>query len=130
MTQVCRILGALIISVVAGLTTGCGSSTVPPSGAAAKATAYCAPLERMLKTAEKGQPSGATRDEYRKSLIKLTDPVVAAATAAGKTDVADAFQLFVESADPAHTRQEFLAAAKKAQPSILKDCGFNLDNKL
>ena len=100
-----------------------------PSGAAATSTAYCAPLEVLLKAAETSPPSGPTKEENRRSLTKLADSVVAAASAAGKTNVSDAFRLFVESADPLHSRKEFEAAVSKAGAGILKDCGINLEKK-
>lgn len=135
------------MSVAAGLTAGCGSSTVAPGGTAAKSStvassraaatssAYCAPLAAFVKAAEANPPSGpAAKEKAKRKIEKLAESVGASASAAGKKDVADFFRLVAHTrADRSHSTTQkkklFSASAAKATPVILRDCGFDMMKK-
>jgi hypothetical protein len=158
MTNLARTWAALTISVLAGVTAGCASPAEAPA-ARAKATAstqpttqtpveimpapasatpkpgtgkfaYCAPLA-VADAFEEKMSSGKDQTVAAKELGKLLVPAIAAATADGKTDVAEFLNLFLTvSADPMHITAKQNAAIRagmtKTTPVILKDCGIDM----
>jgi len=129
MTTFSRVCAALSISALAAVSAGCSSSSEAPKVAAPASdkAAYCAPLS----VAKKARPAQgqAGLDEAMIRYGKLLDPAAAAASTAGKTEVADFLSLVAKmNSNPTNEDPQQIADAvlksRTADPIILKDCGF------
>jgi hypothetical protein len=130
MNKLSRTCAALTIAAFAAATVGCSSSSDASKGATAAGdkAAYCAPLA-AAKLA-RPTPGQAGLDEAMKHYGKLVEPAAAAASAAGKTEVADLLnEVAKANSDPEHPDMQQIEAAvitaKTVGPMILKDCGFD-----
>ena len=149
MTKHCRILAALTISVVAGVTAGCSSPVAAPTASAKSTPSASAPVATtpVATTPNGGKPAycallataylvkppsgkSVTAAEARK-FGKLVEPAAAAASAAGKKDVGDGLSLIaVMNSDitklTAKQGEAAFASMPIIVPIVMKDCGIDL----